>query len=420
MAVDSNKTRSSTNVLSFFMNELNCKDAGKLDASLLDVVLSNDISFLKLAKDTYGLKRDFVMECFSSFMVERDNLKQDFTPPSFASCVAKLAVDRFELEGREILSCYDCCCGSGALSLALFEFNKDIVFYMEELDTTVLPFLLFNLMLRGVNADVINGDVLKNEFYKVYKIRRNGEFSQVKELDPSGYSIPACDVSISNPPFNLHFKDSCDYSSYGGYKQTAMADPLFFIRCIEQTNEQGKAFIIEFPGFNYRQNNVSAFRKWMVESNTLDSVIILPEKSFINTSISTALYVLDKKKSNNEFAFISNKEQNYHEKLYDTFKNGTFGGAAHMNRVYKKSHNGLDFGNILVLSDAVNYHKTYLREYMNVFTLEDMRKNGDFEDDYSFSPFIPEKQPEPKKKKTNTDWLNKPIKRKKGAGKKCD
>ena len=372
-SIETKQANSVTLIKNKFLDLLNVKEDKDLDTILMEKVLSKDIFSLF---DDYldivgGLERDFIMEIYSNFLADRKGLKQDYTPQSLGRMIAKIANDKDD----NIKTCYDCCCGSGSLTLEFWKINPDVTFYMHELDTTVMPFLLFNLMIRGINADVINGNVLSQEIFRVYSIRNRGRYSSVELLNPENYIIPICDVAISNPPFNLSFKDKKDYSKYCGYKQTAKADGLFCIRCLEQIKEDGKVLFIEFPGLNYRSNGEEKIRQYIIENNILDCVICLPDSLFVNVSVETIIWFLDKDKKHTDFLFLDNANCNVHKDFFIRYKNGTYGGASHENRVYIKKYDGFDDGNIEMTIDAINERCSPLDYYVYKVNKEEFNKN---------------------------------------------
>lgn len=76
--------------------------------------------------------------------------------------------------------------------------------------------LLFNLSIRGINAYVKHGDVLTNQFKKVYKLTNNGEFSDIEVVEDADNEFKA-DAVISNPPYSLKFDDVDKYKKVKEY-----------------------------------------------------------------------------------------------------------------------------------------------------------------------------------------------------------
>lgn len=57
----------------------------------------------------------------------------------------------------------DMCAGSGALIIQKWNQNHDLEFKAIEIDGNVIPFLLFNMVLRNIRCDVYQMDALTEE-----------------------------------------------------------------------------------------------------------------------------------------------------------------------------------------------------------------------------------------------------------------
>lgn len=69
-------------------------------------------------------------------------------------------------------------------------------------------------------------------------------------------------------------------------------------------SESGTAAIVEFPGALYRSGAEAKIRKYLVDSNYVDTVIQLPPDLFFGTTISTCILVLKKSRATNDILFI--------------------------------------------------------------------------------------------------------------------
>ena len=86
---------------------------------------------------------------------DRKEKKQDYTPKSLARFMGMLAGD-----GETIT---DMCAGSGALIIQKWNQDHDIEFRAIEIDGNVIPFLLFNMVLRNIRCDIYQMDALTDE-----------------------------------------------------------------------------------------------------------------------------------------------------------------------------------------------------------------------------------------------------------------
>lgn len=98
---------------------------------------------------------------------------------------------------------YDCCCGSGALTIQKWCVNPDLKFVCEELDERVIPILLFNLCIRNIEATVVNKDILTGDIINSYTVIRGSVYGTVQRSMFPETELLKADVGVSNPPFNL-------------------------------------------------------------------------------------------------------------------------------------------------------------------------------------------------------------------------
>ncbi|MBC6151059.1 SAM-dependent DNA methyltransferase [Listeria booriae] len=127
--------------------------------------------FLALEKD---VSYDWFHEYFQDEHADRKVHKQDFTPKSIADVLIKAI-------GNSGVT-LDIAAGTGGMTIRKWwnDCLKETPFsylpanYMyqcEELSDRALPFLLFNLLIRGMNATVVHGDVLSRKIKQIYFIQ---------------------------------------------------------------------------------------------------------------------------------------------------------------------------------------------------------------------------------------------------------
>lgn len=120
----------------------------------------------------YDFSVDYMQKIYQYYEADRKEKMQDFTPKSIAKLVSKLCGSE-----KEVI---DMCCGSGALSIQKWNDQKDTKFIMYEYDENVIPFLLFNICIRNMNAKVYRKDVLSQEIFEKYNIISTNKYSEVK------------------------------------------------------------------------------------------------------------------------------------------------------------------------------------------------------------------------------------------------
>ena len=157
---------------------LKVEDTNDMSEKLFEVVKNNDIEayeqFCDLVEN--DLSRDWLQMIFQYYQADRKNKMQDYTPKSVAEFMSLLAGDNID-------TIIDMCAGSGALTIQKWNMNNNLKFELYELDTNVIPFLLFNMAVRNIECIVYNADILQQEIFHVYKIEKGDKYGIFKEVD---------------------------------------------------------------------------------------------------------------------------------------------------------------------------------------------------------------------------------------------
>ena len=155
-----------------------CTNTQELKNKLYNVCINNQTEKIKEFAQLieYDMKTDYLQKIYQYYEADRKNKGQDYTPKSLASLVSKLSYEENETE------CLDMCCGSGALTIQKWIDNPNLKFELEEFDENVIPFLLFNIMLRNISAEVRRKDVLSDETFNIYKINKTNDFGKLEVL----------------------------------------------------------------------------------------------------------------------------------------------------------------------------------------------------------------------------------------------
>ena len=175
------------------LNLLNVNETKDVSKKLLSTVIGNKADIFDKYIDITDNTKDWLQALWQYYEADRVEKKQDYTPKSLCKLVTALSGD--------CTTVYDCCGGSGALTIEMIKNHKVDNIYVEELDENVIPFLLFNLCLHNTSGFVVNGDVLSEKHYKIYKLEKGEKYSRCTQI----YEYPkiTAEVSISNPPYNI-------------------------------------------------------------------------------------------------------------------------------------------------------------------------------------------------------------------------
>lgn len=150
--------------------------------------------FLKFMSEfDYDLSYEWFSKYFEDEHADRKNKKQDFTPTSISRLMS-------ELKGSEPQYgvIYEPAAGTGSTIISHWyketrkhsfpwDYHPDYYLYLcEELSDKTIPFLLFNLLIRGMNAIVIHGNSLTREAREVYHCDNTEDsfmsFSELKKF----------------------------------------------------------------------------------------------------------------------------------------------------------------------------------------------------------------------------------------------
>ena len=162
------------------INEIvGCNDSFKMPQILMEKLFyrnERERIFREFLQIEHNLDYDWFHIYFQEEFAERKTKKQDFTPDSIGLLLSKIINDESTRGSGANL---DVAGGTGGLTIQkwvqdkyatnFFDYKPSNYFYqVEELSDRALPFLLFNLAIRGMNAVVIHGDALHREVHQIY------------------------------------------------------------------------------------------------------------------------------------------------------------------------------------------------------------------------------------------------------------
>lgn len=271
-----------------FCEYFNVKESYQVPEKLLNLLLQDPAKCFESYIKEHDLSKDELMADFQLNDASRDSLKQDFTPEGIAELSAKLLPSNFE-------SAADICSGTGALTIQLWKINPSAYFHCEEFSERTIPFLLFNLMVRNIEGEVLCGDALTQEYKHVYRLTKGSQFSvltEVENVEPKLF-----EVCISNPPYSLKWNQDKRSCYKYGIAPAKAADYAFIQYGLSLLQDNGKACFILPHGILFRGNAEGDIRQALIKDHIVDAIIGLPNNCFMCTSIPVHLLVFDKKKT---------------------------------------------------------------------------------------------------------------------------
>ncbi len=227
-----------------------------------------------------------------------------FTPQCVSKLLAKLALHN----QTTINKIYDPAAGSGSLLLqAKKQFDKHIIeegFYGQEINHTTYNLARMNMFLHNINYDKFNialGNTL---------------------LDPQFGDEKPFDAIVSNPPYSVKWIGSDDptlinddrFAPAGVLAPKSKADFAFVLHALHYLSSKGRAAIVCFPGIFYRGGAEKKIRKYLIDSNRIETVISLAPNLFYGTSIAVNILVLSKHKTDTKVQFIDASGEAFYKK----------------------------------------------------------------------------------------------------------
>lgn len=301
------------------------------------------------------LETDYIQKIWQYYASDREDKKQDFTPKTLGKLVSELT----KSDNEEWV--YDLCCGSGALTIQKWYSNKNLKFVCEELDTRIIPLLIFNLKIRNITGYVLNKNALTDEIIGIYKLTSSNKFSEVESQLIFNY--PKFSSGISNPPFNLK-------GSLTNPVKLKNLNYAFVFKMLERV--KGKcAFIL--PNAVNTSNDEKEARKYLVDNNLIKAVVRNPEKMFESTGIGTTILLCEKSK---EISFVNCSDINFEKEIRE--QRGQFGEKSHANRIYKKEINVYSYENIKRIVESID-NKSNIEKFSKTVSNLELQ-------DFNFSP----------------------------------
>ena len=190
---------------------LEIDDAFKAPTKMMDLMLDpkkREETFEKFLEIETDMSYEWFQEYFGDEQAERKSKKQDFTPPSISKLVVKLV-------GKDNSTYYEPAAGTGSMLIAkwwndrlknplykrpetdnplikvltspTFTYDPRAYWYQaEELSDRAIPFLIFNMAIRGMNGSITQCDSLSRKATRAFFIRNDTDnylgFSEVIEL----------------------------------------------------------------------------------------------------------------------------------------------------------------------------------------------------------------------------------------------
>jgi type I restriction enzyme M protein len=216
-----------------------------------------------------------------------------FTPTEVGFLIAHL------MRPRPGETCHDYACGSAGLLVKL-------QLTARELDpTSRVPLKLCGQELQAESYAVANMNAIIHDMDM--EIARGDTMINPKFKTPAG-QIATHDIVVANPMWNQPFSpdlfanDPFDRFRTAGGATTGKGDWAWLQHTLACLNARGRAAVVLDTGAVTRgsgsrnEDKERNIRKWFVDHDLIDGVILLPDNLFYNTSAAAVIVVLTKRK----------------------------------------------------------------------------------------------------------------------------
>ena len=195
--------------------------------------------------------------------------------------------------------CHDYACGSAGLLVKLQLVARELDpiskvplrLYGQELMAESYAVAHMNAIIHDMSAEIVRGDTMINPKFKT-----------------ADGKIRTYDIVVANPMWNQDFNpdifadDPFDRFRTQGGITTGKGDWAWLQHTLACLNERGRAAVVLDTGAVTRgsgsknEDKERNIRKWFVDRDLIDGVILLPDNLFYNTTAAGVIIVLSKRK----------------------------------------------------------------------------------------------------------------------------
>jgi type I restriction enzyme M protein len=283
----------------------------KMDDPSTDLLFRVVKSFQEIdLSDMESMEMGYVFEDLIRRFSEQSNetAGEHFTPRE----VIRLMVNILFIEDRDILTqdgivrtLYDPACGTGGMLSVGEQYVKelnpdaDLKVFGQEINSESYAICKSDMLIKGQNPS-------------------NIKFGNTFTVD--GLKDEKFDYMLSNPPFGVDWKKAqktikseaetkgMDGRFGAGLPRINDGALLFLQHMISKMKDEGSRIGIVFNGSplftGAAESGESNIRRWIIENDWLEAIIALPDQLFYNTGISTYIWIVTNKKSDNRKGYI--------------------------------------------------------------------------------------------------------------------
>lgn len=280
-------------------------------SSIIRLVAEEDLSPQRLSNIEMGYVYENLLQLFS-----QDDAKdtgEHFTPRE----IIRIMVDLMEIDfnpetATKAISVYDPACGTGGMLSITKEHIADKAKTEKGLKNVEDLVLLNGQELLPQNYALCKADMIIKGESHVNITHGNSLIPEIESIEEVGdlHAGAEFDYMISNPPFGVdwsEYKTHVEKLKDSRYKGnlTPINDGalLFLLTMIEKMKPKekgGSKIAILFNGSPLSNGDAtqseSEIRRYIIENNLLDTIVMLPDQMFYNTGIYTYIWLLNNNK----------------------------------------------------------------------------------------------------------------------------
>ena len=266
---------------------------------LIDKFTEFDLHPNKIDNHQMGSVYEELLRKFSEMSNEESG--DHFTPRDIVKLLVSFVFggDKEDLQGEgNIRSVFDPCCGTGGM----LTIGKE---WVHENINPNLRIDLYGQELNDVTYSICKSDFLMSD-ENPENIR--GPLSSISEDQFQGRKF---DYMITNPPFGVSWKSEKEFVDeeskdpngrfFVGTPRSSDGSLIFLQHLISKMNPEGSRIGVVFNGSPLFTGDAgsgeSEIRKWILENDWLECIVALPDRMFFNTGITTYIWIVSNKKS---------------------------------------------------------------------------------------------------------------------------
>ncbi|HOO21755.1 MAG TPA: N-6 DNA methylase [Kiritimatiellia bacterium] len=271
------------------------------EREISDAALAGVIESLSDARYRLGLRDvepDFLGRCYEYLLRkfaegQGQSAGEFFTPTEVGWAMAYMVRPS---QGETV---YDYACGSAGLlikcELALMErelkVSRPLKLYGQELTGSSYAIARMNMVIHDMEGEIVRGNSMTNPKFR-------GEDGRLRTFD----------IVVANPMWNQPFDSTVyDHDDYGRFDESGgvtsgKADWAWLQHTAASLGPNGRAAVVLDTGAVTRgsgsrnEDKEKAIRKWFVDHDLIEGVVLLPENLFYNTTAAGIIVLLNRNK----------------------------------------------------------------------------------------------------------------------------